>query len=137
MTTITVTPVIGKILNLLVDSLTSEMLADGTLSDGDYISSNPDENNSEVFVAMLVISWLRKKIISMLPGWLASEAVQFEDQFGPMPDGKVVDAYIEIGNWDEEEDQCPWEASVSLLAGPDGNVWICVGSVDEMPDEEI
>ena len=54
--------------------------------------------------------------------------------FQSLPEHKLSSGYLEIGEWDRQTDSYPWEDSVDLQLGPDGQVWALVGSLDQIPD---
>jgi hypothetical protein len=75
-------------------------------------------------------------ILLHIPGVSARDSPGFETLFQPLPDGKLQGGYLELGEWDRQSDSYPWEGSVSLLLGPDGQVWASVGALDAIPEEE-
>lgn|GEM_PF-1443077 len=60
----------------------------------------------------------------------------FGDLFCPLPNDKVWNAYMEIGERDALLDACPWEGHLGLLLGPDGQAWVKVGPVEDIPELE-
>jgi len=54
--------------------------------------------------------------------------------FAPMPDGKPVGGFLEVGDIAPGEDSFPWEADVEFMLGSDGQVYALVeSSVDALP----
>ena len=150
---------ISKIANLLVDSSIQRMVEAGVLVD----DSIPSLLGEERFGVLNVlpqergddIQWLREQFLAIvpleqvskirtystangvllhIPGVCARDSPSFEALFQSLPDGKFKGGYLEIGEWNRQTDSYPWEDSVDLQLGPDGQVWALVGSLDQIPD---
>jgi hypothetical protein len=74
-----------------------------------------------------MFKWL-KKIIRL------AAARQFEDFLEGIPRGKPCSLWFEMGEFDEQTDEYPFEGMAPLYLAPDGSVWarIC-DSVSELP----
>lgn len=55
-------------------------------------------------------------------------------KLSPMPEGKVDEGFIEIGEFDGKRYQC--EGDVELLLGSDGNVYAKIGGLVNIPDKK-
>lgn len=137
---------LSQIANLLVDSSIQRMVEAGVLV-----------GDEEQFGVLAALHWLREQLFQIvsleqlaevktystsngillhIPGVSARDSPGFEAMFQPLPDGKLQGGYLELGEWDRQSDSYPWEGSVSLLLGPDGQVWASVGALDAIPEEE-
>ena len=66
---------------------------------------------------------------------IPASARPFAELFAPMPDAKLFGGSVEAG----EFDGCceyQFETSVEFQLGPDGKVWACIGSIDDVPESE-
>ena len=134
---------ISRIANLLVDSSIQRMVDAGVLV-----------GDEEQFGVLGALHWLREQLFQIvpleqlgniktystsngillhIPGVSARDSPDFETLFQPLPDGKLTGGYLEIGEWDRQTDRYPWEDSVALHLGPDGQVWALVGSLEQIP----
>ena len=132
-----------QIANLLVDSSIQRMVDAGVLV-----------NDDEQFGILGALHWLREQLFEIIPleqlaniktyatsngillhipGVNARDSPGFETLFQSLPDGKLTGGYLEIGEWDRQTDRYPWEDSVALHLGPDGQVWALVGSLEQIP----
>jgi hypothetical protein len=139
-----------QIANLLVDGSIQRMVAAGVLV-----------GDEEQFGVLGALHWLREQLFQIvpleqlaniktystpdgvllhIPGVSARDSPGFETLFQPLPDGKLTGGYLEIGEWDRQTvtarisgGRYPWEGSVDLHLGPDGQVWALVGSPDQIP----
>ncbi len=62
-----------------------------------------------------------------------ASARSFAELFAPMPEAKLFGGFVEAG----EFDGCceyQFETSVEFQLGPDGKVWACIGSIDDVPE---
>jgi hypothetical protein len=57
----------------------------------------------------------------------------FSELFAPMPDAKLFGGFVEAGEFDGCC-QYQFETSVEFQLGPDGKVWACIGSIDDVPE---
>lgn len=54
----------------------------------------------------------------------------------PVPEGKVNAAYIEVGDFDASEDECPIEGTFDLVVFPDDTVWVKIAdNSNQLPNE--
>ena len=145
---------LSQIANLLVDGSIQRMVAAGVLV-----------GDEEQFGVLSALHWLREQLFQIvsleqlaevktystsngillhIPGVSARDSPGFETLFQPLPDSKLQGGYLELGDsiprisgeWDRQSDSYPWEGSVSLLQGPDGQVWASIGALDDIPEEE-
>ena len=140
---------ISRIANLLVDSSIQRMVAAGVLV-----------GDEEQFGVLGALHWLREQLFQIIPleqfadiqtyatangillhipGVSARDSPGFENLFQPLPEGKLQGGYLEIGEWDRQtgtpakRGRYPWEDSIDLHLGPDGQVWALVGSLEQIP----
>ena len=136
---------LSQIANLLVDSSIPRMVAAGVLV-----------GDEEQFGVLGALHWLREQLFQIIPleqlaniktysttdgillhipGVSARDSPDFETLFQPLPGSKLQGGYLELGEWDRQTDRYPWEGSISLLQGPDAQVWARVGTLDDIPEE--
>jgi hypothetical protein len=150
---------LSQIANLLVDGSVQRMAEAGVLVGDDNI---PGLLGEEQFGVLSALHWLREQLFQIIPleqlaniktystpsgilmhisGVSARDSPGFDALFQPLPDCKLKVCYLEIGDsipsfigeWDLQTDSYPWEDSVDLRLGPDGQVWARVGTLEQIP----
>lgn len=76
-------------------------------------------------------------ILIHLTNFNAPNALPFDALFKGLPEGKLNGGFVEVGEWDAQKKEFPFEAQISFGVGPDGKVYsqICA-SPDELPPDQ-